>query len=141
MSALRGRVVEVSERKTYDVRTWREEGFWVIDIDELGLTTQARRLDQVEYMARDAIALWLDAAEESFDVAVQRRIPEEIASRVGHLSEARERASRAQAEAAAEARELARSLHEAGYPMRDIGELLGVSYQRAQQLSTPPRAS
>jgi len=131
----------VSERKTYDVITWREEGFWVIDIDELGLTTQARRLDQVEYMARDAIALWLDVLEESFDIVMQRQIPEEISSRVSHLSEARERASRAQAEAAAEARDLAQSLHEAGYPMRDIGELLGVSYQRAQQLATSPRAS
>ncbi|MGH4022317.1 MAG: hypothetical protein ACRDT0_24395 [Pseudonocardiaceae bacterium] len=60
----------MSERKTYDVTTWREEGFWVIDIDELGLTTQARRLDQVEYMARDAIALRIDVGEESFDVAV-----------------------------------------------------------------------
>ncbi len=63
-------MVAVSERKTYDATTWREEGFWVIDIDELGLTTQARRLDQVEYLTRDAIALWLDVGEESFDIVL-----------------------------------------------------------------------
>lgn len=124
----------MSERTTYRVQTWREEGFWVIDIDELGLTTQARRLDQVEYMARDAIALWLDVDEEAFDIAVERHIPEDITRRVAHINEARERASRAQIEAAEEARTLATSLHRSGYTIRDIGQLLGTSYQRAQQL-------
>jgi predicted RNase H-like HicB family nuclease len=40
-----------------------------------GLHSQARRLDQVEDMARDAIALMLDVPAESFAVEVRPELP------------------------------------------------------------------
>jgi len=46
----------------------------------------------------------------------------------------REQAARSQHDAAEEARKAARELSEDGVPLRDIGRLMGVSYQRAHQL-------
>ncbi|MEU3452396.1 hypothetical protein ABZ671_02140 [Micromonospora sp. NPDC006766] len=42
-----------------------------------GVFSQARRLDQVEGMAREAIALMLDVDPHSFDVDVQPDLPQE----------------------------------------------------------------
>lgn len=47
----------------------RAGDWWAIAVPEInGVHTQARRLDQVEHMAREAIALMLDVAPDSFDV-------------------------------------------------------------------------
>jgi DNA-directed RNA polymerase specialized sigma24 family protein len=124
----------MSERAIYEVTTWREEGWWVIDIPEFDLATQARRLDQVESMARDAVATWLDVSPDSFDVRITPQFDEDLTKRLSALRAERERAEQAQARATAEARQLAVSLHAEGLKVRDIGHMLGVSYQRAQQL-------
>ncbi len=42
--------------------------------------------------------------------------------------------ARARAEAAQEVRQAAKTLHETGIPLRDVGTVLGVSHQRAHQL-------
>ena len=45
----------------YRVRAVRSGGWWAITVPELpGVFSQARRFDQVEAMAREAIALMLD---------------------------------------------------------------------------------
>lgn len=124
----------MSGRPAYEVITWREEGWWVIDIPALGVATQARRLDQVEAMARDVIATWCEVETDSFDVEVNPRFGPELTERLATLRAEREQAERAQASATGQARELARSLHDEGFTVRDIGQMLGVSYQRAQQL-------
>ena len=49
------------ETHVYRVRAVRSGGWWAITVPELpGVFSQARRLDQVETMAREAIALMLD---------------------------------------------------------------------------------
>ncbi len=131
----------MSEQKTYDVTTWREEGWWVIDIPTLNLASQARRLDQVEVMARDAVATWLDISPDSVAVKISPKFDEELTKRLVALRAERERAEQAQARATAEARQLAMSLHNEGLKVRDIGHMLGVSYQRAQQLIQESRRS
>ena len=37
-----------------------EDGWWVASVDGLAIETQAERADQIEAMARDLIATWLD---------------------------------------------------------------------------------
>jgi hypothetical protein len=44
------------------------------------------------------------------------------------------RTAKAQAEAAAQVRAATRELHDNGLPVRDVGRILGVPYQRAHQL-------
>ena len=120
---------------TYTARTTRSGNWWAIQISELdGVFSQARRLEQVEDMARDAIAATLDVAPDSFAVTVVPELPAKVQAILDEL-----RASRAAAEVASEAasmkaREAARMLHEEGMPLRDVGRVLGVSHQRAHQL-------
>jgi hypothetical protein len=54
----------------YTVRVSHESKWWMIHVDELDALTQARRLGDVEDMARSLIALSLDARPDSFRVKV-----------------------------------------------------------------------
>lgn len=64
-------------RPTYTVNTERTDAWWAVTVSGLpGVFSQASRLDQVEGMAREAIALYLDASPDSFDVTV-RQVPED----------------------------------------------------------------
>ena len=55
----------------YSVNFQRSGKWWAISVPQLrGVFTQARRRDEVEAMARDAIALYLDVPADSFDVAI-----------------------------------------------------------------------
>lgn len=64
------------EVKTYIASCQRSGSWWSISVPEIkGLHSQARRLDQVEDMAGDAIALMLDVPAESFAVEVRPELP------------------------------------------------------------------
>jgi hypothetical protein len=124
----------VAEMTSYTVYVDRDETMWRVRVPELGRTTAARNLGEVEAMARDLIALMTDQESAAFELTVT----------VGTLSPAAEivdraRAHRAQAEelsamAAAEIREAAHELRSAGLTVRDIARVLDVSAQRASQL-------
>lgn len=126
---------------TYTAVCRRSGGWWAISVPELkGVHTQARRLDQVEGVVREAIALFLDVAPDGFEVVVKPEVPDEVdqarqARRaLRHAEESAERATRAAAEA----------LIKQGLTVRDAGILLGISPQRVSQITstkTPPTAS
>ena len=55
----------------YRVEIVRDDGCWVISVPELrGVFSEARRREDVEAMARDAVALYLDVPEDSFDLTI-----------------------------------------------------------------------
>ena len=55
--------------KIIEVKASRSQGWWAIHANVPGASvwTQARRLDQVEATAREAISLALDTAQDSFE--------------------------------------------------------------------------
>lgn len=56
---------------TYTAEVRRCGEWWAITVPEVdGVFSQARHLEEVEYMARDAIALMLDVSPDSFEVKV-----------------------------------------------------------------------
>ncbi len=56
----------------YHVTATRVGRWWAIEVPELpGVHSQSRRLDQVESIAREAIALFLAVGEDAFDVTVE----------------------------------------------------------------------
>jgi predicted RNase H-like HicB family nuclease len=123
------------KRASYTARSTRSGNWWAIQIDELdGVYSQARRLEQVEDMARDAIAATLDVAPGSFAVTVIPELPAKVQAILDDARASREAAERASELASVKAREAARILHEEGMPLRDVGRVLGVSHQRAHQL-------
>ena len=59
-------------RPLYTARCERSGRWWAVHVPEInGVRTQARRLDQVEAMARDAIAGALDVPPDSFDIGFE----------------------------------------------------------------------
>jgi predicted RNase H-like HicB family nuclease len=129
-------VVEVSERATYQVTTHRDDsGWWFARVEGVqGAVTQARRLDQVPAMAREVLSLLLDVPPDSFDVVVVPKLPESVAATLAQAQDLRQRAEELRSAASSSSAEAAAQLAGVGLSMRDIGELLGVSFQRAQQL-------
>lgn len=110
------------EVKTYVASCRRSGSWWSISVPEIkGLHSQARRLDQVEDMARDAIALMLDVPAESFAVEVRPELPPAAARAV----EARRTAKNAAREAEEGTTQAVRELLDDGFTVRDIGAMLG----------------
>ena len=64
--------------KTYHANASRNGRFWLVHIPEIDQYTQGRNLAEVEPMARDLIALWLEIPEDSFDVAVHVELPKDV---------------------------------------------------------------
>jgi predicted RNase H-like HicB family nuclease len=125
---------------TYTARAIRSGDWWAIEIEELdGVYSQARRLDRVERMARDAIALTLDVAPDRFDVAVLPELSDEAQGHVDGMRQAKAAADVIASLAAVRTHSTIVYLHEdQGMPLRDIGRVLGISYQRVHQLLSAP---
>ena len=120
---------------TYTARARRSGRWWAIDVPELpGVYSQARRLDRVEPMARDAIALFLDVDPATFDVHLETNLPSDLRQDVDEVGRLRAEADRLQAESSGAMRRLTRELLGRGLSVRDAAEILGISHQRVSQL-------
>jgi predicted RNase H-like HicB family nuclease len=123
-------------RKVYAAKAVRIGDWWAVTVEGVrGVHTQARRLDQVEEMARDALALMLDIDPQAFDVivrpqltSVEQGVLAQLAVAQKQLRDAQTAAAEGMAAAAAEL------VHGQGLTLRDAGSILGVSYQRVGQL-------
>lgn len=127
--------MEEVSRKTYTYNVTRDGRFWLIHVPELGRYTQARNLRELDLMVVDLISLVTDQTTASFDCQLGSiDLPDSVVRHLDTAKRLREQAARSQHDAAEEARKAARELSEDGVPLRDIGRLMGVSYQRAHQL-------
>jgi hypothetical protein len=124
----------VADLKTYHAEVDRDGSVWRVRVPEVERTTQARSLREVEPMARDLIAIMDDIPPDSFSLDVRITLPEEIQAELERSAALREEAARNQAQAAQLSRLAARHLRDRGLPLRDVGQVLGVSFQRAKQL-------
>ena len=119
--------------KDVTARVTRSEGWWAISVEEIpGLFTQARRLDQVANMVRDAASLLgveVDAVEvlPVLDSDSQRMLEE--------LEAARKEAEEKQRISSGLTREVIRRFRDEGLTLRDIASLVGLSQQRVAVLS------
>lgn len=120
--------------KTYHAVASRGERFWLVHITEIDQWTQARNLAEADLMARDLIAAWLEVPADSFDVVVDVELPAQVRRHLEEAARKRAEATNAQSASAREYRAAARELKAQGLTVRDIGKVLDVSHQRAQQL-------
>lgn len=123
--------------KTYSVSVTRDGKWWMIAVPELDALTQARRLGDVATNARELIALETGVALD--EVEIEQRIElepggEDVANRVAQINEDRAKLIVEEARVKAAAEAFAKELASAHVPVRDIGTLLGVTFQRASQL-------
>ena len=120
---------------TYTARATREQGWWTVEVDEVpGLFTQARRLSQIEAQVRDALTLFPEI-EASPDAARVIVVPMgEYAVLAARALKARRDAETAKEQANRIMADTARELYRHDLPYRDIGQMLGISFQRVAQL-------
>ena len=125
-------------RKAYSATAERDGKVWLVHVPEVDRYTQARSLREAGVMAADLVAIMTDSDPGSFDVTVTVELPSAARTYLERAHEQRERAAEANAAAADYSRKAARELADAGLTMRDIGQALGVSHQRAHQLVNDP---
>jgi predicted RNase H-like HicB family nuclease len=120
---------------TYTARVRRSGAWWAIDVPELpGVYSQARRLDRVESMSRDAIALYLDVDPTTLEIRVETNLPSDLRRDFDALGRLRAEADRVQAESSGAMRNLTHELLGRGLSVRDAATILGISHQRVSQL-------
>ena len=122
----------------HTVRAERGTKYWVVWIDGEP-RTQARREREIEPMARDWLALTHDRDADTFHLDIEVVMPEAAVAHLDRARELRETSERARIESARETAAAALVLHESGLTVREIGPLLHVSHQRAQQLVAAAR--
>jgi predicted RNase H-like HicB family nuclease len=121
---------------TYRVEVTREGRWWMISVPEIDGLTQARRLAEVEQMARELIAVTLDVRLSEVAVDVTLDIDGlDVQSSIRTISDEKEKAARLEEDAAAKTRTLVKELVAHEVPLRDIGAMLGLSFQRVHQLA------
>lgn len=113
----------------------RSGKWWAIEVPELeGLFTQARRLDMVEAMVRDAAAMLTDRPASDFEIHLEVA-DASFKAAVAEYREAAESSRQAAARASQLSRSTALAFMKQGLPVRDVAQLLGISPQRVSQLT------
>ena len=121
----------------YDIEVTRDGRWWMVAIPSIDGLTQARRLDEVDEMARSYISMDLDLQPSSVEIGdVRVRVAgEDIGPQIEEFMRLKSQAEEAQRQLAERARQLASKLSALDVPTRDIGGVLGVSHQRVSQLT------
>jgi predicted RNase H-like HicB family nuclease len=112
-----------------------ETGAWIAHVRGVrGCHTYGRTLDQVRRRIREALSLWVEDAETA-EFVEEIRLPSEARQAIRRSSTARTQAERGRENAQRATTAAAKLLVEClDLGVRDAGELLGLSYQRVQQL-------
>jgi hypothetical protein len=120
----------------YTARVTREGKWWMVAVPEIDGLTQARRLGEADLMAQELIAVTLGVPRESIEIAlvVESVGAVDVEDRLAEIRRTKSEAEGLEAKARAETVALARELADQKVPVRDIGSMLDVSFQRAHQL-------
>lgn len=122
--------------RRYTVRAERRGRWWSLQaVEAPGAISQVVRLDQADRI-REAIAFVEMIPAEEIEIDVMPVLPPGVTEQVDAARRLRREARETSTRATHELRLAARALADAGLTLRDIGTVLGVSYQRAHQLVT-----
>jgi len=119
----------------YTVTAERSGKWWALQaVEAPGALSQVSRLDQAGDII-EAIAFITGEPEDSVSIRVTPVMPEHVQDALREAEELREASRIAQHDAAEKSRRAARALRdELHLTVREVGTMLGVSYQRAHQL-------
>ena len=117
---------------TYEATETKEGRYWLVHVPGIDRYTQARHLRELDAMTSELIELMTGERPDAVHYDIQ--LPEDVKHHLEAAKRYRAEATSANSQAAVEVRAAAQALHDAGVPLRDIGRILGVTYQRAHQL-------
>lgn len=119
---------------SYTVNACRADDVWHVHVVEIDRVTQARTVDEVEPMARDLVEIMTGEADAELDVRIT--LPEPVAERLAEVQRLRGVEAEARTAAARVLRDAALGLKGRSMSVREIGKVLGISHQRASQLTS-----
>ena len=127
---------ELTPRPAYRVVVERDGDWWLITVPDVQRArSQARRLDQVEATARDLLSLILELPQDSIELEIDIRLPDQVAEALERHRESRRELGEVQARVGSATQEAARRLvHDGHLTYRDAARLLGLSFQRVHKL-------
>lgn len=131
----------VETMNTYTIEYKRDEtGWWVAKVKEVkGCHTQGKSIAQARRRIREALGLFVNNANRA-DFVEDVILPPGVRTLVKQVLSAREKVKHEEEKVQSSMQEAARVLTgEVGISRRDAGEVLGLSYQRVQQIL--PRAT
>lgn len=122
--------------KTYQVDVVRDNGWWIMHarIPKTIICSQAKRINDVEPMIRDAIAGVLDIDPGSFALKLIFDLDAGVLEQVNRAREVSLEAAEVQERASRESRAAVQALREQGLTLKEAGYFLGVTPQRVAQL-------
>ena len=125
--------------RSYTVRYERDpSGWWIVTIPEIqGCRTQGRSIAEGRRRIREALELFIDGAEaERATLVDDVRLPPAMRRQLRQVAAVRKKAERLRAKAQDATRAAVSQLtRRAGLSVRDAAEMLGISFQRVQQLA------
>ena len=123
---------------TYEAHVTRDGNWWTISVPAVDGSTQAPTISDVTSRAKEHVAVTLDVPPSTVEVHLESLVVDGVGilGRARQVRAAREQAEQLEAQAVGHACALAHDLAGEGVPVRDIGEVLGVSDQRAHQFVT-----
>lgn len=114
---------------------WDNTGWWVVTAPEVpGAITQCRRLDQVPSDAAEVIEIQIGEPVDPESLDIHPCLPGEAGEAAAEARQLRAEAQAAKERAEQRTRIAVELLHRRGFPLRDIGRLAGITFQRAQQI-------
>jgi predicted RNase H-like HicB family nuclease len=119
-----------------------ESGWWIAELVEVqGCRTQGRTVAQCRRRIREALALYVDEAVARKATLVDDvRLGGGVTRVVRRVAAARRKADAVQAKVQQDTRDAVKELTgRLGLSVRDAAEVLGISYQRVQQLAQQGR--
>ncbi|AVL99778.1 HicB family toxin-antitoxin system [Gordonia iterans] len=127
---------------TYRVDVTHSDGWWMIAVpairdtfDGEPILTQTREYSDIASEARDLICTAADVAPSTFTLDIHVEVGGlDVAAEAERIARTRAAAKAAEAEAIEASTSVAKTLRAAGVPLRDIGNVIGVSFQRVSQL-------
>jgi ribosomal protein L12E/L44/L45/RPP1/RPP2 len=122
--------------KVYAATARREGRWWIISVPELDAVTQARNVREIDRMASGLVEALLDVDEEEVKVDVVVELPASVAVAWREANDLQARAEADSRRAASLRREVVSTLlGPERLTQSETGALLGMSYQRVQQLA------
>lgn len=117
-----------------------ESGTWIARIPSVpGCHSHGRSLVEARRRIREALSLWVEGADAS-ELVDDVRLPSDALAAVRRSSRSRARLAVVRSEAStATADAVTRLVDDLGLGVRDAAYLLGVSFQRIQQIVDLPR--
>jgi hypothetical protein len=125
----------MAARRKVTMTAERDGRWWVISYQGEPVT-QARRVADIEPMARDWLSMRYDRAEGTFNLHIKVELPEDLRQFIDAAIDARDSAAAASTVAAAATSAAIAQAKAKGIPVRDIGTLIGISHQRVAQLAS-----